>query len=61
MRNGELSDADGVCQIDIEEGVSRCGGVVFRWWAAGRVPEVGEGLEVGVSYAVFIVELDIGE
>jgi len=40
VRDGELSDADGVCEVDVEEGVARGGGVVSRGWATGRMPEI---------------------
>lgn len=41
MRDGELGYADGVRDVDVDEGVAGGGGVVFGGRGAGWMPEVG--------------------
>jgi len=43
---GELGGADGVGEVDVEEGVAGGGGVVEGGRVGGRVPEGGPGLRV---------------
>ena len=44
MRDGELSGADWVCEVNVEDGVAVGCWIVFRRKFAGRVPEIRKGL-----------------
>jgi len=51
VRNGELSDADRVCQVDIYQAVPATSGRVLTGLRSRRAPEVGPVLLIMVSYA----------